>query len=172
MIWICMKRFNIYRFMGFCNWIFQVLISWNVLQGNNAQKWIWSSLLQRSTQEDFKEIYFAFFWCLLFFLWILESEMNLLEIHIGNDFRNWKTLIAPRPAFGPRWQPAALASPAGAAGPCARCTMCAHRGGGAQWRDHDPVARGREGLCEAWPKPNGRGNWHAEALLTMNMWWR
>jgi hypothetical protein len=30
----------------------------NFLQGNNAQKEIWSSILHRSTQEDSKEIYF------------------------------------------------------------------------------------------------------------------
>jgi hypothetical protein len=37
------------------------LISWIYLQGNNAQIWIWSSSLQRSSKKESKEIYFVFF---------------------------------------------------------------------------------------------------------------
>jgi hypothetical protein len=32
----------------------------NFLQGNNAQKGVWSHILQRSAQGDSKEIYLAF----------------------------------------------------------------------------------------------------------------
>jgi hypothetical protein len=31
------------------------------IQGNTSQKWIWSSLLPRSTLKDSIEIYFVFF---------------------------------------------------------------------------------------------------------------
>jgi hypothetical protein len=47
------------------------------IQGNTVQKWIWSSLLSRSTLKDSIEIYFIFCWILLYFLHILEIYTNI-----------------------------------------------------------------------------------------------
>jgi hypothetical protein len=52
------------------------VISWNFLQGNKAQKGIWSSLLQSSTQEETKEIYFVFLQVLYNLLWNFEVYTN------------------------------------------------------------------------------------------------
>jgi hypothetical protein len=57
----------------------------NFIQGNTAQKWIWSRLLPRYTHKDSIEIYFIFFPVLLYFLCILEVYTNL-----RNFKRKWK----------------------------------------------------------------------------------
>jgi hypothetical protein len=57
---------------GILELILQDLIYKNFLQANNAQKEIWSSLLNRFTQGYFKEIYLVIFRVLFHFLQILE----------------------------------------------------------------------------------------------------
>jgi hypothetical protein len=64
---------DIYRFLQL---ITSNLIYYNFLQCNNAQNRNWSSLCQRYTRKDYVEIYFVFFWVLLYFLHILEFYVN------------------------------------------------------------------------------------------------
>jgi hypothetical protein len=70
----------------------------NFIQGNNAQKRIWSTLLQTSTQEDYKEIYFILLWALLYFLWILEVCTNFCRF---KRKRKIKTVHSVRLRTGP-----------------------------------------------------------------------
>jgi hypothetical protein len=49
-----MQSLEVYYFMDFCNQLLQDLICRNFLQGNNVQKRVWSTPLQRYTQMDSK----------------------------------------------------------------------------------------------------------------------
>jgi hypothetical protein len=81
----------------------------NFIQGNTAQKWIWSRLLPRYTLKDSIEIYFIFFWVFLHFLLILEFYMNFWNCKrkwkIKNDVLYWAGLLLlawPSGEIGPR----------------------------------------------------------------------
>jgi hypothetical protein len=72
----------------FVNNFFDVWLLVIFIQCNNAQMWILSSLMARSTNKDSIEIYFIFLWALFHFICILEVYTNF-----WNCKRKWKNEI-------------------------------------------------------------------------------
>jgi hypothetical protein len=143
MICTCMKRFNVWTCIYFCNYFLQHLDSWNFMQSKNAQIKIESRLLHRSTQEGPREIYFVFSWISYIFLWILELYMIFCEWfkwvlkgkginQLWADFGPWASVVrvgSPMSATGrPRGQARApWPSPGAKAARPARLRHCAVR---------------------------------------------
>jgi hypothetical protein len=92
MKWTFMQRFEIQLCMHVCIGFLQVLHSWNFIWCNNAQLNIWSSLMQRSTQEDSNKNYFVFFWALFIFYEFLNLKRISENLYWKKEFWNIKNV--------------------------------------------------------------------------------
>jgi hypothetical protein len=188
MICTCMKRFNVWTCIYFCNYFLQHLDSWNFMQSKNAQIKIESRLLHRSTQEGPREIYFVFSWISYIFLWILELYMIFCEWfkwvlkgkginQLWADFGPWASVVrvgSPMSATGrPRGQARApWPSPGAKAARPARLRHCAVRALGVLLAHVAPRA--------AWSPAAHQGPWwHGTSGKTSRgsrgacrAWWR